>query len=141
MSLKRKELLLAETAVARRFIRLPAVMDITSLSTSTIYDAMKAGTFPKPVKLFSGPHGKKSAVAWIQDEILQWMADRMADRDEGHAPGKASEPVTEAEEPEAPEDEAELSHKEQVLRELKQRAAAKRKTRGKLRKPEAASAA
>jgi prophage regulatory protein len=113
---------------ARRFIRLDAVMDITSLAVSTVYDKMASGDFPKPVKLFSGVTGKKSAVAWVEDEILAWMDARMAERDA--RPEKAAAPIEEPSgpEPEAPEAAPEpVSHKEQVLRDLERRAAAKRK--------------
>ena len=69
-----------ETPKLRRFLRQAAVVDITGLSLSTIYDKMRDGTFPKQVKLF-GANAKKSGVAWIEDEIVAWMNARIADRD------------------------------------------------------------
>lgn len=56
-----------------RFLRLPAVKEITGLSRSSIYDRMKDGTFPTTVKLGG------RAVGWIEDEVSQWAADRVAE--------------------------------------------------------------
>ena len=70
-----------ETPKLRRFLRQAAVVDITGLSLSTIYDKMRAGTFPKQVKLF-GAHAKKSGVAWVEDEIVAWMNSKISARDE-----------------------------------------------------------
>lgn len=39
----------------------------TGLARSTIYDRMKAGTFPAPINL-----GEK-AVGWIESEIDAWL--------------------------------------------------------------------
>ncbi|MFD1009078.1 helix-turn-helix transcriptional regulator [Oceanisphaera ostreae] len=49
------------------FIKLPAVKERTSLSTSEIYRRIEAGTFPTQVKL-----GAK-AVAWLEHEINDWI--------------------------------------------------------------------
>lgn len=46
---------------------------ITSMSRSRIYQLMKDGTFPRPISL-----GKMS-VAWVQSEIYQWVAARIAE--------------------------------------------------------------
>lgn len=53
------------------FLRLPAVMEATGMSRTTIYDWIKAGTFPKPVQL-----GTRS-VAWDQAEIAAWQQSRI----------------------------------------------------------------
>lgn len=56
-----------------RFIRLRTVMNKTGLSRSTIYNKLKQDskyfdpTFPNQIKLGGG------AVAWIEDEINDWM--------------------------------------------------------------------
>ncbi len=44
----------------------------TGLSRSSIYAAIKAGTFPAPVSL-----GEKS-VGWLQHEIDGWISARVA---------------------------------------------------------------
>lgn len=64
----------AQSAPARRFIKLAKVKDYTSLSTSEIYRRIAAGTFPKQITL-----GPKS-VAWIESEVLAWCDDLAAQR-------------------------------------------------------------
>ena len=59
-------------------LRLPAVKKTTGQSRSTIYDQVKHGSFPKPVKI-----GKR-AVGWIEAEIEAWLKTRMEAR--GGAP-------------------------------------------------------
>ena len=49
------------------FLKRPEVEHRTGLKRSTIYDKMKAGTFPKPVKLGA------RAVAWFEPEIDAWI--------------------------------------------------------------------
>ena len=55
-----------------RLIRLPDVEGATGCKKSTIYELMKAGRFPKPVRL-SARH-----VAWPESAVLQWVQDRIA---------------------------------------------------------------
>lgn len=57
-----------------RFMRLPEVIAVCGLPTSSIYDGMRRGDFPKPVPLA----GK--SVAWLSSEIRQWMESRIAAR-------------------------------------------------------------
>jgi prophage regulatory protein len=52
--------------------RLPAVRAYTGLSTTTIYDLMAKGKFPRPVKLTG------RAVAWPESKIADWLAARQA---------------------------------------------------------------
>lgn len=47
-----------------------AVTSATSLSKATIYRLMKAGRFPKAVRLTAG--GRR--VAWKCDEVYDWIA-------------------------------------------------------------------
>jgi len=56
-------------------LRLRAVKQIIPYSTSTIYDRISKGTFPKPVPI--GPR----AVAWIEDEVLELQEKLIAERD------------------------------------------------------------
>lgn len=51
-------------------LRLKAVRDVTGMATSTIYDQMSKGSFPRPIKLT----GK--AVAWLESDIAEWMESR-----------------------------------------------------------------
>jgi prophage regulatory protein len=52
-----------------RFIRLKEVLSICGKSRSSVYEAIKKGDFPKPVKL----HGRSSA--WIKSEVEQWAVE------------------------------------------------------------------
>ena len=54
-----------------RLIRLPDVESATGCKKSTIYDLMKSGRFPKPVRL-SARH-----VVWPESAVLQWVQDRI----------------------------------------------------------------
>jgi prophage regulatory protein len=54
------------------FIRLPAVKELTSLSTTKIYEMASQGMFPKQV-----PLGGR-AVAWIKSEVLEWNRAQVA---------------------------------------------------------------
>jgi prophage regulatory protein len=58
-----------------RILRLPEVMRRTGDSRSGIYTKMAAGKFPKQV-----PIGD-NAVGWVETEIDQHIADRIAERD------------------------------------------------------------
>ena len=54
-------------------IRRREVEKLTALSRSRIYELMKQGLFPKPVSLGS------MSVAWVETEIHEWIAERIAD--------------------------------------------------------------
>ena len=53
-----------------RILRRPEVERITSLSKASIYRAMAAGSFPRPLKI-----GVRS-VGWPEEEIRAWVATR-----------------------------------------------------------------
>ncbi len=52
---------------AKRFLRLKEVLAICGKSRSSVYEAIKRGEFPRPIKL-----GENSS-AWIDTEIEDWM--------------------------------------------------------------------
>ena len=58
-----------------RILRRPDVETQTGLSRSTIYDLMKDHKFPRQV-----PLGEKS-VGWLESEIQNWIAERVAERE------------------------------------------------------------
>lgn len=60
--------------MARRLIRLPAVIERTGLSKSTIYARGTVGEFPKPVPLGN------SLSAWVEDEVDAWIEARISER-------------------------------------------------------------
>lgn len=53
------------------FWKLHKVMDETGLGRSTIYDYVKKGQFPPPVRI-----GDK-AVAWVDQEVMDWGEARI----------------------------------------------------------------
>lgn len=53
-----------------RILRRRQVERLTQLSKASIYRQVKMGTFPMPLKL--GPR----AVAWLADEVYEWIASR-----------------------------------------------------------------
>ena len=59
----------------KKFIRLPEVISRTGYKRTSIYEKIAEGTFPAPIKL--GPR----AVAWVSEEIEEWMDARIAERD------------------------------------------------------------
>lgn len=59
---------------AIRFLRLKEVLTICGKSRSSMYDAIRKGEFPKPVKL--GPNSS----AWINSEIEEWVEQCIAAR-------------------------------------------------------------
>ncbi len=62
-----------------RFIRLKEVLAICGMSRSSVYDAIKKGRFPKPVKV------EGTTTAWVRSEIDQWVQERINARDRNTA--------------------------------------------------------
>ena len=62
----------ARQKMAETFLRRRQIEELTGLARSTIYDRIKAGTFPKPVKI-----GDR-AVAWLKSDIDAWQSDCIA---------------------------------------------------------------
>jgi len=60
-----------------KLLRLPETLTRTGLSRTRLYEAVAAGTFPKPAKL--GPAAR--AVAWSIEEVDAWIAARLAERE------------------------------------------------------------
>ena len=61
--------------VKKRLIRRSEVEKITGLTTSRLYEMMKAKEFPKAVPI--GPF----AVAWVESEVDQWVNARIEARE------------------------------------------------------------
>ena len=69
----------------KRFIRLPEVMSRTGYGRTSIYRKMEDGSFPKSLKL-GGPlkdpnEFDSRAIAWIEEEVDQWIESKIEDRD------------------------------------------------------------
>lgn len=60
--------------MATAILRLPEVERRVGLRRSSIYERVSRGAFPQPVKL-------GTASGWLEDEIEQWLAARVAERD------------------------------------------------------------
>ena len=71
----------------KRFIRLPEVLTRTGYGRTTIYRKMEDGSFPRSVKLGGPPIDPNvfdsRAIAWIEDEVEQWIDSRIEERDLG----------------------------------------------------------
>jgi len=50
-----------------KFLKLGEVMSLCKRSRSSVYNAIKSGTFPAPVKI-----GVRSS-AWVKSEITAWI--------------------------------------------------------------------
>jgi prophage regulatory protein len=60
-----------------KLIRLPETLAKTGLSRTRLYEAVNAGTFPKPVKL--GPEAR--AIGFLESELDAWIEARVRDRE------------------------------------------------------------
>ena len=69
----------------KRFIRLPEVMSRTGYGRTSIYRKMEDGSFPRSVKLGGPPLATSvfdsRAIAWIEEEVDQWIESRIEERD------------------------------------------------------------
>lgn len=59
-----------------QILRINQVIEKTGLARSTIYKMIDANSFPKPIPLM------KRAVGWLDSEIEEWIAERIAARDQ-----------------------------------------------------------
>jgi prophage regulatory protein len=57
-----------------RLIRFPAVQERVSMGRTAVYELIKAGKFPRPVKV-------GAASAWIDVEITRWIEELASKRD------------------------------------------------------------
>lgn len=57
-------------------LKLREVINRTALSRSTIYRKISEKTFPGSVSL------SEKSVGWVEDEISQWINERIAERDQ-----------------------------------------------------------
>ena len=65
-------------------IRLSEVMSRTGYGRTSIYRKMEDGSFPKSLKLGGPPKDPNvfdsRAIAWIENEVDQWIESRIEDR-------------------------------------------------------------
>ena len=62
---------------SNRLIRIKDVLNLTGLSRSYVYQLCKEGLFPKSLTLIPGG----ISVAWVEQEILEWIDQRISERD------------------------------------------------------------
>ena len=55
--------------MTQRIIRLSEVISRTGMSRSSIYERIKDGSFPSPIKITN------HAVGWIEKEVDAWISD------------------------------------------------------------------
>lgn len=60
------------TARLQKIIRWKQLSDFVGLRKTVIEDAIRAGTFPRPIKL-----GIR-AVGWLEDDLIKWQQERIA---------------------------------------------------------------
>lgn len=60
----------------QNFLRRREVCERTGLKTSTLYEMMQDGRFPRPIRI------SKRLVVWPESEVAAWQAGRIAERDE-----------------------------------------------------------
>ena len=58
-----------------KLVRLDKVLEMTTLSTSTIYRLMKKGKFPRQIKI------SERSTRWVLEEIYEWMDGNFKSRD------------------------------------------------------------
>lgn len=58
-----------------KLIKIKEVTALTSLARATIYKKVSEGEFPKQVSLGT------NSVAWLESEILEWIEEKIAQRD------------------------------------------------------------
>jgi prophage regulatory protein len=63
--------------MSETFLTLPEVCAEICLRKSWVYDAVRRGDFPKPIRL------TPRRVAWRESEIEKWKAAKVAERDAG----------------------------------------------------------
>lgn len=61
----------SKSGAPEKLLRLPDVEAAVGLRKSSIYEGMRNGTFPHPVKL------SRRAVCWPESRIQEWIAARI----------------------------------------------------------------
>jgi prophage regulatory protein len=57
-----------------RLLKIREVLTICGISKSSLYAAVREGTFPAPVKL------TERSSAWVKSEVMEWIEGRMRAR-------------------------------------------------------------
>jgi prophage regulatory protein len=60
-----------------RLLRAKQVIELTAISRSYLYQLVSQGQFPRSIQLVPGG----SSVAWVEQEVLDWVDSRIQARD------------------------------------------------------------
>jgi len=58
-----------------KLLRLPELLAMVGIGKTALYQRVKNGTFPAPIKIGGG-----RASGWIQAEIIQWLTEQVQNR-------------------------------------------------------------
>lgn len=58
----------------KKLLSLKTVLELCSISRSSVYRQIKAGYFPEPVRVTGGANARR--IAWREDDILKWLSER-----------------------------------------------------------------
>lgn len=65
-----------------RILRKPELLEVTGLSSATVYRWMAEGSFPQPVRLGA------NSIGWRSSEVQEWIASRERVDSNGDGTGK-----------------------------------------------------
>lgn len=69
---------MADSLDRDRFLRTREVLNLVGFGRTTLHNRLKAGEFPRPVKLDAGGAG---TTAFLESEVRSWMQERIEERD------------------------------------------------------------
>jgi prophage regulatory protein len=84
MNISGVALILERPTMSSKLLRLEEVLARVPISKSSVLRQVSEGLFPRPVRV-----GERR-VAWVEDEIIAWQAERIAARDEPSVAGHAA---------------------------------------------------
>jgi predicted DNA-binding transcriptional regulator AlpA len=76
----------------KRIMRRREVEEFTGYRTTQLYEHIKRGDFPAPIRLTESG----AALGWLSEELEAWRASRIAARDAANARESASENARES---------------------------------------------
>ena len=75
---------ISDTGSVQRIYRRHQLPELTGYSAVYIHELIEAGKFPRPLPLGGG-----RAVGWLEQDLLRWQRERIAERD-SNAPSSAT---------------------------------------------------
>jgi|TARA_R110000796_G_scaffold56752_1_gene131377 predicted DNA-binding transcriptional regulator AlpA len=60
----------------RKLLKIAEITEWLGVSHSTIYKWVSEDIFPQPIYLGPGKGDKNSATRWVEEEVLEWLAQR-----------------------------------------------------------------